>query len=94
VLIPFRSGFLLPPGYTRARGCTGAVDVTLKLRRTVLARKTVRLNARCRYSVLFTIRRQRLRSARVVTVVVTFRGNRVLAAVTRTYRVRLPPVAR
>jgi len=89
-VIRFRSGFGLPPGLRRAQACHGAVRLRLKLRGKMLAIKTVRLDRRCRYAAAFRIRRVRLKGARVVTIAVRFRGNDVLGATGRTYRVAVP----
>ncbi len=89
IVIPFRSGFRLPPGFRRREACRGRVRVALRVGRRVLAVQTVRLNRRCRYVVTFRIRRVRLRGVRTVTVVARFRGNAVLGAAGRAYRVRI-----
>jgi hypothetical protein len=90
IVIPFRSGFRLPPGLRRREACRGRVRVALRVGRRVLAVQTVRLNRRCRYAATFTIRAARLRGARTVTVVARFRGNAVLGAAGRAYLVRIP----
>jgi hypothetical protein len=90
IVIPFRSGFRLPPGFERREACRGRVRVTLRVGRRVLAVQTVRLNGRCRYAVVFRIGRARLRGARTVTIFAQFRGNAVLGAAGRTYRLRIP----
>lgn len=89
-VIRFRSGFGLPPGFRRAKACHGSVRLRLKLRGRMLAARTVRLDRRCRYAATFRIRRTRLKGARVVTIGVRFRGNDVLGATGRAYRVAVP----
>jgi hypothetical protein len=90
IVIPFRSGFQLPPGIRRGEACRGRVRVVLRIGRRVIAVQTVRLNRRCRYTVTFRIRRARLRGARTVTVFARFAGNAVLGAAGRVYRLRIP----
>ena len=90
VVIPFRSGFELPPGFRRRDACHGAVRVTLRVKGRALRSQTVRLNRRCRYSAQFQVARARLRGARTVTIVARFRGNELLGPTGRAYRVRVP----
>jgi hypothetical protein len=92
LVVPFSSGFRLPPGFDRAQGCRGRVRLVLKAKGRVLARRTVALNRNCRYSATFRIAPARLRGARTVTVVARFLGNRVLGSTAaRPYRLPVQP---
>ena len=90
VVIPFRSGFDLPPGFRRRDACHGRVRLSLRVTRRVLAVKTVRLTPRCRYSASFRVRRARLRRVRTVTIIARFLENELLGVTSRAYRVAVP----
>ena len=89
IVIPFQSGYKVP-GLPRAKACTGKITLTLRKGSRVLARRSVRLNRRCRFGATFQIARSRIGAARSLTVVAHFHGNRLLGASTNRFKVKLP----
>jgi hypothetical protein len=89
IVIPFRSGYRVP-GVSRAKACRGKVTLTVRNGSRVLSRRSVKLDRRCRFGTTFRIARSRIGSARSLTVVVRFHGNRVLGATTNRIKVKIP----
>jgi hypothetical protein len=87
--IAFRSGYSAV-GLPRRKACKGRVSLQLRKGKQVLVRRTVKLDKRCRYAVTFSLRRTRVGSARTLTVVARFHGNRYLGATTNRFKVRVP----
>jgi hypothetical protein len=73
-----------------ATACRGCGALLLRAGSRVLARKTARLDRRCRYSATFRILRAAAGRRSVLAVVARFRGNRYLAPTRATYQVRVP----
>ena len=76
--IRFDGGYNLPPGVSRARACRGSITLTLKRGNHILIRRRVNLDRRCRFKTTFKVRRTTLKSAKRLTVVQHFNGNRTL----------------
>ena len=74
----------------RARGCRGALTLDLRHGKTLLQRRSGKLDSRCRYKTTFSVARTKVGSAKQLTVVVRFRGNKYLAATTDRFPVRVP----
>ncbi|HEY6889674.1 MAG TPA: PKD domain-containing protein, partial [Solirubrobacter sp.] len=79
ITIPFRGAYKIPGSRS---ACRGKVTLTLKLRKTTLARKTVELDRRCRFGASFTVARSKLGNAKSLSIVAHFHGNKVLGATT------------
>jgi hypothetical protein len=75
---------------SRSRGCRGALTLELKHGKTLLQRRSGRLDSRCRYRTTFSVTRAKVAGARQLTVVVRFHGNHYLAARTDRFPVRVP----
>jgi hypothetical protein len=88
--VPFKSSFRPPPGYSKARACSGKVTLRLRAGKRVIATRTVRLDRRCRYSTTFRVARTAVGARKILAVAVRFRGNRVMAPTSTTYQVRVP----
>ena len=90
-----RGRLILPKGVSRARGCRGRVNVLVRAgRRSVASRRLTVRHSSCRFDshVSLTSRAApaRLRSAKRVTVTVSFAGNAALQpAVVRGRHVRV-----
>jgi hypothetical protein len=78
---------LLPSGVTRAQACgSGTVSMRARAGRRTVARRRVRLDARCRFRSRVTIR---LREEGRVLFLATFNGNRALMSAGARARVRV-----
>ncbi len=75
---------------SRSRGCRGALTLELRHGRTLLQSRSGKLDSRCRYKTTFSVARTKVGSAKQLTVVVRFRGNKYLAATTDRFPVRVP----
>jgi N-acetylneuraminic acid mutarotase len=89
VRIPFRGGYSTG-GIARAKACYGTVRLTLKVKTKTLATARTKLNRKCDYKVTFKVRRTKLGSAKRLTVVVRFGGNRYLSKTSNRFSVRVP----
>jgi hypothetical protein len=89
VEIRFRSRYS-PSGVPRAKACKGRVTLQVLRGKTVLDRAAAKLDRRCRYAVTFSFRRTRLGSAKKLTVLARFHGNRYLGATTNRFTVTVP----
>jgi hypothetical protein len=69
-VIPWSGGYSLPSGLE----CTGKVKLKLKRAGKVLQRRSVRLNRRCRFETSFRVKRTKLRRAKRLTVVQSYKG--------------------
>ena len=92
IRITLKGGFGMPPGITMAQGCTGDVVLTVKKRRTLITARTAKLKrttTTCRYRKTINIGSRKVGKARSLRATVRFQGNAYLAAVSRTYTVKV-----
>ena len=89
VSVPFSGGYKVGT-LPRTLACRGVVTLELKLSKTVIARRSTKLDRRCRYKAAFTVTRKRLGKAKRLTVVVRFHGNRYLGRATNRFTVKVP----
>ena len=82
--IPFQNGYQIG-SVSRKKGCRGKLTLELKLGKRVLDRRSTKLDGRCRYKVAFRVKRTQVGSAKRLTVVVRFHGNRYLGKVTNRF---------
>ena len=90
VVIRETGGLELEPGAGIAVRCRGSMALTLLKGRQVIARRTVRLNGRCRWSVTFRVDRTRLGTARFLHLRQRFAGNAYIEAGVGVRRVPVP----
>ena len=89
VSVPFSGGYKVGT-LPRTLACRGVVTLENQLSKTVIARRSTKLDRRCRYKAAFTVTRKRLGKAKRLTVVVRFHGNRYLGRATNRFTVKVP----
>ena len=90
VSIPTSGGIKPRAGVPRRLACRGTMSLTLLKRAQVLARKSLRLNARCRWSFVFRVRSQRLAGVQTLRLRQRFSGNAYVAPGASTRTVKVP----
>jgi hypothetical protein len=84
------SGVLkLPPGYTQAQACNGTIALKVKKGKKPIAAGTAKVKSTCGYARTFRISRSKIGKAKKLNLTVRFNGNAYLAAVERTYKVKV-----
>ena len=90
IAIPFSGGYKIG-NVPRALGCRGTVTLDLKRGSKRLERRSAKLDKRCRYKVTFKPTRTSVGTAKQLTVVAHFHGNRYLGATTNRFPVKVSP---
>ena len=90
IAIPFSGGYKIG-NVPRALGCRGTVTLDLKRGNKRLERRSAKLDRRCRYKVTFKPTRTSVGTAKQLTVVAHFHGNRYLGATTNRFPVKVSP---
>ena len=91
IAIPFTGGYRIG-NVPRALGCRGTVTLDLKRGSRRLERRSARLDKHCRYKVTFKPTRTSVGTAKQLTVVAHFHGNRYLGATTNRFPVKVSPL--
>ena len=78
-----------PAGVSAAQGCRGSIVATVRRGRKRIARESLPLSRSCRFHHVGVLSRKKVKQARKLAVTLRFSGNATLAAVTRTYKVKL-----
>jgi hypothetical protein len=88
--IPIKGGYQLPKGVSAGLGCKGEIIFTMKKAKTLIAARSTKLNAKCKYAKSFSITAKKVGGAAKVGITIRFAGNAWLAPVKRTYQVKVP----
>lgn len=84
------SGVLkLPPGYTQAQACNGTIALKVKKGKKPIATATAKVKSTCGYAKTIKISRSKIGKAKKLNLTVRFSGNAYLAAIERTYKVKV-----
>ncbi len=73
-----------------AKGCRGVLTIQVFNGRKLLQSKTAKLDSRCRYKTTFSVARTKVGSAKKLSVLVRFHGNRYLGATRNRFSVHVP----
>jgi hypothetical protein len=78
-----------PAGISAAKGCHGSVVATVRRGKKRIARESLPLSHSCRFHRVGVLSRRKVKQARKLGLTLRFGGNAVLAAATRTYKVKI-----
>ena len=71
----------LPPGVSKAVGCSGRIAITIRRGRKRMTTKTVKVRSTCAFALKVNIKRSKVRRAKKLALTLTYGGNAVLARI-------------
>lgn len=79
----------LPPGYTQAQACNGAIALRVSKGKKQIAARTTKVNGKCVYAATINISPKKIGKAKRLNLTVRFGGNDYLASTQRTYKTKV-----
>jgi hypothetical protein len=88
-VLKVRGTLRLPPGYTQEQACNGTIGLRVQKGKKLIAARTTKVNSRCGYAKTIQISPRRIGKAKKLNLTVRFSGNAYLAAIERTYKIKV-----